>query len=84
MLYVPASAAAMRDAGYGGSAVAIGAIEEAIEGWTAQDALRRGQRCRAQAGGVVTAGVPIGTMAFVGTSVEGVLEMHERAHHELE
>ena len=73
-----------RAAAMPGAAAAVTAIEEAIEGWTAQDALRRGQRCRAQADGVVTAGVPIGTSAFVRTAVEGVLAMHERAHDELE
>ena len=67
-----------------GAAEAVAAIEADIAGWTSAADLAQGRRCQAQAEGVVTAGVPIGTAAFLRETVSGVLAMHERAHYELE
>ena len=59
VLYVPDSAAAVAPEG------SVAALEDAIAGWTSEADLRAGRRCAAQADGMVTAGVPIGSAAFV-------------------
>ena len=60
-----------------GAAEAVAAIEADIAGWTSAADLAQGRRCQAQAEGVVTAGVPIGTAAFLRETVSGVLAMHD-------
>ena len=59
-------------------------IESAIAGYTPVDELRAGRRCTVQCDGLVTAGVPIGTIAFVRSYARARLLEWTRAHMELE
>ena len=59
---------------------AVHDMESDIEGWTPQAALTAGKRCAAQSDGVVAAGVPIGTAAFVRREALAKIESHETAH----
>ena len=61
----------------------VSRLEAAIEKWTPRDALALGKRCKAQADGIVAAGVPIGGLAFKRDYALSTLAAHQHAHSEL-
>ena len=66
------------------SSEGVAAIEAAIAGWTSAAALAAGECCSVQCDGLVTAGVPIGSMAFVRGYARQRLAEWAHAHDELE